>query len=205
MWIKAEKPVGKTGQVTSQAQKKKHLSPSTRKRNAQRINQWKVKKNEAVGDSKICAQTQTDDSNSITDETTQTEQLHSDEQALHKPTTLTQIRERSTQTTSNFIGRQLTPTKYLNTEETRTPWNTFTTVQSSYISGKLSYKTEFKDGSVSFSESFDPDDPALIDRYPDYTTETDLGDRPPTPTQQRDENSKRKACNKRKNLSAIPD
>jgi hypothetical protein len=47
MWIKAEKPVGKTGQVTSQAQKKKHLSPSTRKRNAQRINQWKVKKNEA--------------------------------------------------------------------------------------------------------------------------------------------------------------
>jgi hypothetical protein len=25
MWIKAEKPVEKTGQVTSQAQKKKHL------------------------------------------------------------------------------------------------------------------------------------------------------------------------------------
>ena len=115
----------------------------------------------------------TDDSNSITDETTQTEQLHSDEQALHKPTTLTQIRERSTQTRSNFIGSQFTPTKYLNTEESRTPWNKFTTVQSPYIRGKLSYKTEFKDGSVSFSESFDPDDPALIDRYPDYTTETD--------------------------------
>jgi hypothetical protein len=32
MWIKAEKPVDKTGKVTSQAQKKKHLSPSTRKR-----------------------------------------------------------------------------------------------------------------------------------------------------------------------------
>jgi hypothetical protein len=44
-------------------------------------------------------------------------------------------------------------------------------------------------GSVSFSESFDPDDPALMDHYPDYTTETDFGDRPPTPTQQRDENS----------------
>ena len=81
MWIKAEKPVEKTGQVTSQAQKKKHLSPSTRKRNAQRINQWKAKRNQAVGDSKICAQTQTDDSNSITYETTQTEQLHSDDQA----------------------------------------------------------------------------------------------------------------------------
>jgi hypothetical protein len=48
-----------------------------------------------IGDNKTCAQTQTDDSNSITDETTQTKQLHSDEQALHKPTTLTQIRERS--------------------------------------------------------------------------------------------------------------
>jgi hypothetical protein len=59
IWIKSEKPVEKTGQVTSQAQKKKHLSPSTRKRNAQRINQWKAKRNEAVGDSKTCAQTQT--------------------------------------------------------------------------------------------------------------------------------------------------
>ena len=144
------------------AQKKKHLSPSTRKRNAQRINQWKAKKNEAVGDSRTCAQTQTDDSNSITDETTQTEQLHSHEQALHKPTTLTQIRERSTQTRSNFIGRQLTPTKYLDTEEHRTPWNKCTAVRSPYIRGKLTYKTEFKDGSVSFSESFDADDPARL-------------------------------------------
>ena len=74
-----------------------------------------------------------------------------------------------------------------------------------YIRGKLTYKTEFQDGSVSFSESFDPDDPALINRYPDYTTETDLGDRPPTPTHQRVENSKRKACKKKTNLSAIPD
>jgi hypothetical protein len=31
MWIKSEKPVEKTGQVTSQVQKKKRLSPSTRK------------------------------------------------------------------------------------------------------------------------------------------------------------------------------
>jgi hypothetical protein len=82
MWVKAEKAVEKTGQVTSQVQKKKHLSPSTRKRNAQRINQWKAKRNKAVGDSKICAQTQTDDIDFITDETTQTEQLHSDDQAL---------------------------------------------------------------------------------------------------------------------------
>jgi hypothetical protein len=33
-----------------------------------------------------------------------------------------------------------------------------------------------EDGSVSFSESFDADDSALIDRYPDYTTEADLGE-----------------------------
>jgi hypothetical protein len=145
MWVKAEKAVEKTGQVTSQAQKKKHLSPSTRKRNAQRINQWKAKRNKAVGDRKICAQTQTDGIDSITDETTQTDQLHSDQQSLHKPTTLTQIRERSTQTTSNSIGKQLTPTKYLATEEPRTTWNKCTAVRSPYIRGKLTYKTEFKD------------------------------------------------------------
>jgi hypothetical protein len=60
-----------------------------------------------------------------------------------------------------------------------------TTVRSPYNRDKLAYKTLFKDGSVSFSASFDPDDPTLIDRYPDYTTETDPGERPPTPTQQR--------------------
>jgi hypothetical protein len=135
----AEKPVEKTSQVTSQVQKKKRLSPSTRISNAQRINQWKARRNEAVGDSKTRAQTQTDDNNSITDETTQTEQLHSDEQALYKPTTLTQIRERSTQTRSNFIGRQLTSTTYL--EEPRTPWNKCTAVRSPYIRSKPTYKT----------------------------------------------------------------
>ena len=204
MWIKAEKPVDKTGIVTSQALKQKRLSPSTRKRNAQRISQWKAKRNEAVDDCKTCAETQTDESISKIEESTQTE-LHSDEQALHKPTTLTQIRERSTQTISNLTGRQLTPTKYLiESEESRISWNKITTVRSPYIRDKLSYKTEFKDGSVSFSESFDPDDPTLIDRFPDYTTETDLGERPPTPTQQRYKNSKRKASKKKKNLSAIP-
>jgi hypothetical protein len=39
--------------------------------------------------------------------------------------------------------------------------------------GKICYKTEFKDRSVSFSESFDPDDPSLTDRHPDYNTDTD--------------------------------
>ena len=42
-------------------------------------------------------------------------------------------------------------------------------------------------------------------RHPDYNADTDLGDRPPTLTQQRDERCKRKASRKKRNLSAIPD
>jgi hypothetical protein len=60
----AEKPIATIEEVTSQAPKKKYLSPSTRKRNAQRINQWKAKGNEAVGDTKVNSQTQTENSNS---------------------------------------------------------------------------------------------------------------------------------------------
>ena len=37
MWIKVVKPVEKTGEITSRAQKKKHLSPSTSRRNVQRM------------------------------------------------------------------------------------------------------------------------------------------------------------------------
>jgi hypothetical protein len=45
--------------------------------------------------------------------------------------------------------------------------------------------------------------PTLIDCFPDYTTETDLGERPPTPTQRREKHSMRKANKKKKNMSAI--
>ena len=55
------------------------------------------------------------------------------------------------------------------------------------------------------SEAFDPDDPTLIDRHPEYDTDKYLGDRLPTPTQQRDERYKLKASRKKSNLSAIPD
>ena len=64
---------------------------------------------------------------------------------------------------------------------------------------------EFKDGPVSYSEAFDPDDPTLMDRYPEYDTDKQLGDRPPTPTQQRDARYKLKASRNKSNLSAIPD
>ena len=87
VWIKAAKPVEKTGEITSRAQNKKHLSPSTRRRNSQRMDQWKAKK-EAVGDSKTCVQTQTDDINSSTDETMQKDQLNSDAQSTNIPTVL---------------------------------------------------------------------------------------------------------------------
>jgi hypothetical protein len=48
---------------------------------------------------------------------------------------------------------------------------------------------------VSYSDAFDPDDPTLIDRHPEYDTDKYLGDRPPTPTQQWDERYKLKASN----------
>ena len=77
VWIKAGKPVEKTGETTSQAPKKKHLSPSTRRRNAKRMDQWKAKR-EAVGENTTCVQTQTADINPSQDETTQTDQHNSD-------------------------------------------------------------------------------------------------------------------------------
>jgi hypothetical protein len=39
---------------------------------------------------------------------------------------------------------------------------------------KLATLTVFRDGSMSLSESFDPDDPNLIDRFPDHPPETDI-------------------------------
>ena len=64
---------------------------------------------------------------------------------------------------------------------------------------------EFIDGLVSYSEAFDSDDPTLIDRYPEYDTDKHLSDRPPTPTQQREDQYKLTASRKKNNLSAIPD
>jgi len=56
VWIKAGKPVEKTGETTSQAPKKKHHSPSTRRRNAKRMDQWKVER-EAIGEYNLCTNT----------------------------------------------------------------------------------------------------------------------------------------------------
>ena len=78
------------------------------------------------------------------------------------------------------------------------------TVRSPYDRTKFTYQKEFSDGSTSLSEPFDPDDPALIDRFPEYTTtETDIGDRPPTPT--RDISSRQRPSKIKKYMSAIPE
>ena len=49
------------------AEKAEKEAPLTKRRNAQRMEQWKAKR-EAVDDNKTCVQTQTDDINPSTDE-----------------------------------------------------------------------------------------------------------------------------------------
>jgi hypothetical protein len=73
----------------------------------------------------------------------------------------------------------------------------------------ICHKTEIIDGTVSYSETFDPDDPTLMDSHPSYGMDKPLGDRPPTPIQQREVHYKLKASRKtehasiKSNLSAI--
>jgi hypothetical protein len=160
VWIKAGKPVEKTGETASLAQKKKHRSPSTRRRNAKRMDQWKAKR-EAVGENATCVQRQTVDINPSTDETRQTDQHNSDAQAINIPTVSTKKRERSTQTRCTYTGSLPKPTKFV------------------------------------------PDDQALIDRFPEYSPDIDIGDRPPTPTHEIC--SGRRPSKKKKYLSAIPE
>jgi hypothetical protein len=56
------------------------------------------------------------------------------------------------------------------------PWRRCITVRSPYMPALLCYKTEFRDGTESYSEAFDPDDSTLMGRYPTYDIDTDLGD-----------------------------
>jgi hypothetical protein len=56
-------------------------------------------------------------------------------------------------------------------------------------------------GSLPKQTRFDPDDPALIDRSPEYTPNIDIGDRPPT----HEICSGRRSSKKKKCLSAIPE
>ena len=56
-------------------------------------------------------------------------------------------------------------------------------------------------GSLPKPTKLDPDDPALIDRFPEHTPDIDIGDRPPTPTHEIC--SRRRPSKKKKYLSAI--
>jgi hypothetical protein len=98
---------------------------------------------------------------------------------------------------------QPTSKKITDTEDTSKEWKSCTTVRSPYNRMKLATLTEFRDGSMSLSESFDPDDPALIGRFPYYPPETDIGNRPLTPT--REISSWQRPSKKKKYLSAIPE
>ena len=61
MWIKAQNTIATFGDIASHAPKRKHcMPPSTRKRNAHRLNQWKAKRNQVVVDIKVHADGQTD-------------------------------------------------------------------------------------------------------------------------------------------------
>jgi hypothetical protein len=49
----------------------------------------------------------------------------------------------------------------------------------------MCYKIVYQDETEQYTEAFDADDPTQVDRYPTYQIDTDLGELPPTPTQQR--------------------
>ena len=96
------------------------------------------------------------------------------------------------------ILKQTTDPKVIEKE-----WESCTTVRSPYDRKKLAYLMNYRDGSTTLSEPFDPDDPALIDRFPEYITQIDIGDRPPTPT--RDISCRQRPSKKKKYMSAIPE
>ena len=85
IWIKAAKPIATSGEIIIQAPKVKHRSLSTRKRNAQRLTQWKATRNQAVVNTKVQTETQTDDRNTQIDETTQSYQQNSHDQEHSTP------------------------------------------------------------------------------------------------------------------------
>ena len=113
-WITAEKTTATIGEIASQAPKKKHLSPSTRKRNAQRLNQWKAKRNQAIINTKVHTEAQTDNRSTQINDTTQTNHQNSHDPDHNTPPRVMQQRERSTLSRSHIKGRPLTPTKYRN-------------------------------------------------------------------------------------------
>ena len=117
--VKAEKPIATIGEVAIQAPNKKRPSPS--KRHAQRLNQWKAKRNQAVVNMKVHSEAQTDNLNSQIDDTTQTDKQISHDLDHNTPPRVLQNKERSTQSRNHIKGMPLTPTKYRNEEQSQKP------------------------------------------------------------------------------------
>jgi len=91
-------------------------------------------------------------------------------------------RGRSTQTKCTFTGITPISKQTADPKDIGKEWESCTAVRSPHDRKKLAYKMNYRDGSTTLSEPFDPDDPALIDRFPEYKTQVNIGDRPPTPT-----------------------
>jgi hypothetical protein len=77
IWIKAEEPIATVWTVASQVPTKRHLSPSTPKKTAQRLNHRKAKRNQVVVDINVHADALTDKPCTQIDDTTQTVQHNS--------------------------------------------------------------------------------------------------------------------------------
>ena len=145
------------GILKNALKKKKHLSPSTRKRNAQRM-EVEGQKGSSWWQYNLCSNTDIRHQplyrwNNANRPAQQRLPSHQHSNSIDKK------RERSTQTRCTYTGSLPKPTK------------------------------------------FDPDDPALIDRFPEYTPDIYIGDRPPTHVI----SSGRRPSKKKKYLSAIPE
>lgn len=75
-------------------------------------------------------------------------------------------RSRSHKTDPHIRGRPLTPTKYRS--EHQKPQVTVTVARIPYTLEVLCHKIVYQDETQQYIETFDPDDPALVDRYPTY-------------------------------------
>lgn len=134
--------------------KKKYQSPSTRKHNAQRYDQWRATRKPAVV--KKSAETQTSE---IVKKVKNTEtQVRPDTLNRTCFTDNCKKRDQSTEIPSFTRGTPLTPTKYRPENEHRfKPWEQTSTCRSPYLPSKACYKTYFEDGHVEFSAAFDID------------------------------------------------
>lgn len=171
-WIKAPEPVNVT-EKPSQALKKRQ-SPSTRRRNAKRFNQWAETRNKAVGvKDKMSQDTQTDVEHREQDTQTTVETVDDGEMTTSTPT-----RDRATQDRGFARGRAVTPTKYRRRPPS-IPWTDMRTVRSPYNPDKNCTRIQYENGEVYYTEQYDINNPSYSSQ--DDEPQEHRGARPPTP------------------------